>query len=147
MHVDELLVVSRLHLVDGDSNRMRQLVTHSVERSLADELGDHHRFGLVGELAVRVERRALGQLCDQQVSERVELVAGRGGHRDHVGPVAELGDASELLGHPVTGRGVGFGDHGEFRRTGDLGQLPREEAVTGANRLVRGHTESNDVDA
>ena len=60
-HVEQRLVVgpalARHHLLDDDGQRVRQLVAHALERGLADELGDHHHLGLVGEHAVGVELR------------------------------------------------------------------------------------------
>ena len=51
--------LARAHLVDEDGDRVRQLVADPLQRGLADELGDQHELGLVGQLPLRVQRRAL----------------------------------------------------------------------------------------
>ena len=54
---------------------------HALQRGLADDLGDQGLLRLVGQLALRVQRRALGQRGDQQVGEQLDLVAGDRGDR------------------------------------------------------------------
>ena len=63
-------VLAQAHLLDDDGDRVRQLVAHALERGLADQLGDQDLLGGVGEVAVGVELRALGQQPDQQVGEQ-----------------------------------------------------------------------------
>src|SRR6478736_2969381 len=57
-HVEQRLVLGaplpRHHLLDDDGQRVRQLVAHTLEGGLPDELGDHHHLRLVGEHAVGV---------------------------------------------------------------------------------------------
>jgi hypothetical protein len=45
------------HLLHDDRDRVRQLVAHLLQRCLADQLGDHDLFRLVGELTCGIERR------------------------------------------------------------------------------------------
>ena len=90
------------HLLDDDGERVRQLVAHALERGLADQLGDHHQLRLVGELAVGVERRPLGQPRDQQVGQQRR--PGRRRPRD-TGTISAQSPSSrhgqQLLGEPV----------------------------------------------
>ena len=95
-------VLAQAHLLDDDGDRVRQLVTDALQRGLADQLGDHRLLRLVGELAVRVERRALRQQRDQQVGQQADLVARTRRHRHDLGPVgggvvAELVDRQQVL--------------------------------------------------
>jgi hypothetical protein len=82
-----------------------------LERGLADELADHHLLGLVGELALGVEHRTLGQPGDEQVGEQRDLEVGHraGGH--DLGPVPELRDGEQLLADLLLGDLVALGDH------------------------------------
>src|SRR5215469_2230662 len=51
----------RLDLIDGDGDRVGQLVAYPVQCRLTDQLRDAHLDVLVGRDVVRVQRRTLGQ--------------------------------------------------------------------------------------
>ena len=97
-------VLAQAHLLDHDGDRVRQLVAHAFERGLPDQLADHVLLGLVGELALGVERGPVGQQPDEQVGEQLDLVAADRRHRDDLGEVGELVDREQLLGELVCGR-------------------------------------------
>jgi hypothetical protein len=128
-------------------DRVRQLVAYALERRLPDQFRDEGLLGLVGQLAVRVERRALREAGDEQVGEQVHLepVDGRAGH--DVRELHELGHLREPLGD-LLGLGlVGLRDDPEHRRApGHRAQLVRDELVAPAHRLVGRHAEPDDVD-
>src|SRR6266581_5847119 len=95
VNVGESAVIGALgHLLDHDGDRVRQLVPYSLERGLADELGNQYRFWLVAHFACRIERPALGQVGDEHIGEHIKLVAGDSRHGHDVRPVAEAGDGS-----------------------------------------------------
>src|SRR4051812_38545986 len=146
VNVDEVLVVALNHLVDRDRNRVRQLFPYAVECSFPNELGDHHGVRLIGELSVGIERLPFGKLRGHQLHQDVELESRRSRHGHNVGPVAESVDRGELGSELVGAREVGLGDDSEFRRTGDLGELGREETITGTHGFVGRHAEGDDVD-
>ena len=129
----------------GDRERVRHLLAHLLQRGLADQLGDLPLGVLVGGLLLRVERRALRQQADQQVLQQLDLVAGDGADRHHLGGVDQLAGGHQLLGDLLLRRGVGLGDHQDDRRL-HLAQLPGDERVTGADGLVGRDAEHDDVD-
>src|SRR5215472_3699809 len=55
----------RLDLIDGDGDRVGQLVAYPVQCRLTDQLRDAHLDVLVGRDVVRVQRRTLGQARHQ----------------------------------------------------------------------------------
>ena len=69
------VVVVDLH---RDRDRVRQLVAGDREQLLAHQLGGEERLGLVGDDAVGVVVRALGQPGLELADERVDAVAGAG---------------------------------------------------------------------
>ena len=58
------------------ADRVRQLVAGDAQQLLAQQLGGEERLGLVGDHAVRVVVRALGQPGLELADERVDAVAG-----------------------------------------------------------------------
>ena len=86
--------LARHHLVDDHGEGVRQLVAHALEGRLADELGDHDGLRLVGQLAVRVQVGALGQVRDEHRLQLLDLVPVLGGDGHDVGPLAVHGPAS-----------------------------------------------------
>ena len=136
----------RAHLLDHDRDRMRQLVPHAFQRRLPDELGHHHLLRLVGQLAVRVQRPARGQLADEHFLEHVQAEPGHGRYRHHVGPFTQLGHRDQLL-HDLFLTGlVGHRDDGDHRLVAQARQLAGQVGVAGSDRLRRGHAESDHVD-
>ena len=101
VHVEQRLVLgpvrSQPHLVDHDRDRVRELVADAVERGLADQVGDHQLLGRVGELAVGVQRRPLGQQPDQQVGQQLDLVPRHGRDRDDLGPLVPVSSPSRAM--------------------------------------------------
>ena len=155
MHVEQRPVgrpvLARQHLLDDDRDRVRQLVADALQRSLPDQLGDEHQLRLVGELAVRVERRRLRHQVGEQPGQQLDLLAGDGRDGHDLGPV----DASD---RPISATAVSasatrsrltrsvlvttatFGDPAERR------QLARDEPVARADLLVGRQAEAHDVD-
>ena len=64
-------VLAQPHLLDQDGDRVRQLVADAVEGGLADQLRDEDLLGGVGEVAVGIELRPLGQLRDEEVGQQL----------------------------------------------------------------------------
>ena len=62
-----------------------------AQQLLAQQLGDEERLGLIGDDAVRVVVRALGQAGSELADERVDALAGARRQRDERVEVAELG--------------------------------------------------------
>jgi hypothetical protein len=89
--VEQRLVVrpalAQHHLVDGDGDRVRQLVPNAFQRGLADQLADQDLLRLVRHVAVRVERLADGQELHQLVRDDLDLVPRGRRHRDDRGPL------------------------------------------------------------
>src|SRR3954454_599859 len=79
--------LAQAHLLDEYGDRVGQLVADPLEDSLPDQLGDQGLLGSVGELAVGVELRSLGELRDQEVGEQPDLVAAGRRHRHDLGPL------------------------------------------------------------
>src|SRR6266508_3226754 len=133
------------HLLDEDRDRVGQLVAYPFQRRLADQLGDHDLLGLVGDHALGVELRRLGQVADQYVDQRRQVVAGDRADRHDVGEVAELTDGLQLGGQaaPVDQVGLGHdGDHACFEPLDFAG----DEPVAPADLLVGGQAEPDHVD-
>ncbi len=135
------------HLLDDDGERVRQLVAHPFQGSLADELGDHHLLGFVGQLTVGVQRRAGRQPTDQHVREQPHLERRHRTDRHHVDEVRQRADREQLraervpIGHQVT-----LGDDRDQRcPLGQPGELSGDEPVARAHRLVRGDAEGDHV--
>src|ERR671935_943413 len=61
-HQQVLSVGVRAHLVDQHRHRVGQLVADHGQGLLADQLGDQVLLGLVADVALRVQRPALGKL-------------------------------------------------------------------------------------
>jgi GTP-binding protein Era len=116
---------------------VRQLVAHALERRLADELADQHLLGLVGELALGVEHRPLGQPRDEQVGQQLHLEVGHGAGRHDLGPLAELRDGQQLLADLLVARlpeGPVLYPEGELTDEPEqvlIGELIREAALEG----------------
>ena len=113
-HVEQRVVgaaaLARHDLLDDDRQAVRQLVAHALEGGLADELGDHHLLGLVGEHPVGVERPGRGrQVAREHRRHLLDLVAAGRRARHDRGPVAELVDGDEVLGQALAVDGVGLG--------------------------------------
>ena len=88
------------HLLDDDRDRVRQLVANALQGRLADQLAHQHLLGLVGELAARVQRRALGSRWTRRSASTSSCSPDRR-DRDDLGPSstpAELVDREQLLG-------------------------------------------------
>ena len=96
---------------------MRQLVAGDREQLLAQELGDERRLGLIGDHAVRVVVRTLGEAAEDLGEQHVDAGAGARRDRDERVEVAELGRrAHELLADLVAARDVDLVDHEDLRR-------------------------------
>ena len=154
--VEQRLVVgpalAQPHLLDDHGDRVRQLVADAVEGGLADQLGDQDLLGRVGEVAVGVELRALGQQPDQQVGQQLDLVAGHRGDRARSRPTRcrsrapSVGDVEQVLAD-LLGRGqVGLGGDGDLGRAAYLGQLADDEPVAGPDLLVGREAHGDHVD-
>ena len=157
MHVEQRVVggpvLARDHLVDDDGDRVRQLVAHALERGLADELGDHDELGLVGELAVGVERRALGQQPDEQVGEQLHLVAATPPTPARPRPTRCRASRRAARPRAAAGRRPSCGDEVGLGDDRDLRRAPRRaRARCAMNRspgpigLVGRQAEADDVD-
>jgi len=72
---------------------VRQLVSHPVQRRLPDQLRDHDLLGLVGQLAVRVQRHACWQVRNEHVGEHLDsLVRSTLAEVDVIGFCVPAGD-------------------------------------------------------
>ncbi|SLH33852.1 Uncharacterised protein [Mycobacteroides abscessus subsp. abscessus] len=127
---------------------MRQLVAHTLERGLADQLGHERLLGLVGELPVGVERRALGHLRRDHVDQHLDLLAPHRRHRHHLGLRAQqLRDREQLLGDLLSAHLVDLGDHAEQRRLRrHLLDLLHDPPVARADLLVGRDADRDHVD-
>ena len=140
------------HLLDDDGDRVRQLVAHAVEGGLADQLGDEDLLGCVGEVAVGIELRPLGQQPDEQVGQQLHLVARRrprpARSPAHSVPVSRPSSAMSSRCCPIRSAvgEVGLGGDGDLRRTPDLGQLADDEPVARPDLLVRREAHRDHVD-
>ena len=142
---DLALVVRVGDLVDDDGQGVGQLVAHALQGGLAHELGDHDLLGLVGDLTGGVQRRRQGHVLEKDLLKDVDLLVALGRDRNDVGPLPQLTDGQELGGQGFSGDGVGLGDHGDHRGA-QLGEVTGDEAVAGADLLVGGDAEDDDVD-
>ena len=152
VHVDQIVAVRpRVDLLDHHRQRVRQLVAHPLQRGLADQLGHQHLLGLVGQLAVRVERRAGGQLRGQHV-DRARRPAPRWSPtpaRSRRGVPTSSLTATSCRGHLLLGHLVDLGDDarrawssarrpGSARRsTGRRARSPRRPGCTARSRRPR----------
>src|SRR3954447_15664976 len=150
VHLDQLVpgalaVGTADQLLDGDGEGGRDLLAHLLQRRLADQLGDLPLDVGVGGLLLGVHRRPLGQQPDQQVLEQLDLVALHRADRHHLGGVDQGARGHQLLGDLLLARGVGLGDHDDDGGR-ELAQLAGDEPVAGADGLVGGDAEDDDVD-
>ena len=154
--VEQRLVVgtplAQAHLLDHHGDRVRQLVAHALEGGLADEVGGQRLLGCVGEVAVGVERRPLGQQPDEQVGQQLDLVAGHRGDRARSRPTR----CRSRRPAPAMSSRCWPSCSGVARsvlvatamldRAPHLGQLVDDEAVAGPDLLVGREAHRDHVD-
>lgn len=137
--------------VDLDGDRVRQLVFQAGERGLADQLGDALGLVFVGDMVIGVELGAFGQVVHDDLGQLIQLHALGGGNGDDHGIGVLFGEqlmqGQQLGADLVLGCLVQLGDDtndGGLRR--DLADVLEDPAVTGANLLIRGDGQADDVD-
>ncbi len=138
-------------LIDLDGDGVRKLVLQAGQRGLADQLGDALGLVFVGDVVIGVELRAFGQVVHDDLGQLIQLHALGGGHWDDNGIGVlfseQLMQGEQLGANLVLGGFVQLGDDaddGGLR--GDLADVLEDPAVTGANLLIRGDGQADDVD-
>ena len=145
--------LAQTHLLDDHGDRVRQLVADALERGLADQLGDQRLLRLVGELALGVERLALGQQ---------RRPAGRASSVDLVAATRRTPGRSRPSSTPACSPSrvmpircwasrsgvdeVGLGGDRPPSALAHLGQLRHQVAVAGPDRVAGGQADADDVD-
>ena len=127
---------------------MRQLVTHALQGSLANELCHQNLLGFVRELTVGVVSRADRQGRCQHVDQHVDLCTADRRDRDDLGGAGdELVDREQLRGHPVPGHFVDLGhDDHECRLGSNRSNLFDDPAVSRTDPLVGRNAQPDHVD-
>ena len=138
-------------LIDLDCDRVRQLVLQAGQRGLADQLGDALGLVFVGDMVIGVELGAFGQVLHDDLGQLIQLHALGGGNGDDHGIGVLFGEqlmqGEQLGANLVLGCLIQLGDDaddGGLR--GDLADVLEDPAVTGANLLIRGDGQADDVD-
>ena len=149
MHVEQVVpALPGHHLLDHHGDGVRQLVAHPLQGGLPDQLGDQGLLRLVGQLAVRVERWALGQPGHQQVGQQVDLEAVDRRAGQHLGERHQPGQLGRAgwRSAPGAARSVLVTIPNTGVRAATDAQLAGDELVAAADRDVRRHAEADHVD-
>ena len=137
-----------MHFVDLDGDGVRELVAKTAQRLLTDQLGDTRLHILVGGVVLRVETRAFRQVVDENVQQRVRLhTCGCGDRHDLAVGAEHVVQFEQALADGVLVGLVQFGHNAHDRRVRlRFADLVEDEAVAGADLLVRRHGKADHVD-
>ena len=122
-------------VLDDDLDGVRHLLERAPQDLLADELGEHDRLRLVGDVVGLEHELALGQQAAEVLDERVDARAlARGDREDVVGDL-ELGRRLEHRDDVGVVDAVDLVDRDDDRHLGSL-ERAGDEPVAGADALL-----------
>ena len=144
-------LLARQNLIDLDGDGVRQLIFQAGERGFANQLSDALGLGFVGDVVIGVELGAFGQVVHDDLGQFIQLHALGGGNGDDHGIGVLFGEQlvqGEQLGADlVLGSLIQLGDDaddGGLR--GDLADVLQDPTIAGANLLIRGDGQADDID-